>query len=291
MSVLRIDQQFRWVSDNGVSVTLAPELPISCDDVEGIDGLESEIYTDKSAGQDGLNVVGMSLKERNITLTGSIHAREVDNRALLLWAFSPKDKGTLHYVDATRAYSIRAAIESAPKFSRDDTGELAFFVSLLCPVPYWEDAQGETHYMLAAWSGGAYFPFEIDDSKGIAFEERQDSVIQLVHNAGQVPAGLRIIFTASGAVENPEVMHMGTRVKTALDTTMQAGDSIIVDSRYGKKGVYYQQGGIATPAPLYLMSGDFITLGLGDNAMRYAAQSGVDALNIELVFTPYFLGV
>ena len=116
-------------------------------------------------------------------------------------------------------------------------------------------------------------------------------MIQIVRNLGQVPAGLRIIFTAGGAVVRPEVMHMGTRAKTLLDKTMSAGESIVIDSRYGKKGVYYQSGGEVTAAPLYLMAGEFITLGLGDNAIRYAAESGVDALSIELVFTPYYLGV
>lgn len=135
------------------------------------------------------------------------------------------------------------------------------------------------------------FPFDVDDSEGICFEQRQESMIQIVRNQGQVPAGLRIIFTAGGAVARPEVMHMGTRAKTLLDKTMSAGESIVIDSRYGKKGVYYQNGGDVTAAPLYLMAGEFITLGLGDNAIRYAAESGVDALSIELVFTPYYLGV
>ena len=123
-------------------------------------------------------------------------------------------------------------------------------------------------------------------------EERQESVIQTIHNGGHIPIGARIIFTASGTVARPEVMHMGTRARTVLDLTMAAGNSYMVDSRNGKRGVYYYyRDGTAIAAPLYRMRGEFITLDIGDNIIRYAAESGVDALSIELIVEPYYVGV
>jgi hypothetical protein len=91
-------------------------------------------------------------------------------------------------------------------------GEVArtpsFFVSLLCPSPFFE-ALDEVRVELAAWIDKFSFPLEIPAS-GMELGQREPSQIIIVNNAGDVSCGCTISFTALGTLTNPEIMNVDT---------------------------------------------------------------------------------
>lgn len=287
---MRIDATWTWISDNGQRIDMRPDGDITLEEAPGADGLRNEITFEKNAGEHGATQLGMSLPERAITLTGTIQRSRQTSAEALLAAFNPAYEGTLTYRDAHKCRSIRASIEQAPQISADKA-EMNYFVSLLCPAPFWQDATGESVATLATWTGGIAFPFIINDSTGIEFETRTTSIIVDVQNPGQVPVGMQVRFTASGRVVQPQIMHMGTRQQIIADLTLNANEVVVIDTRYGSKGIYRAEDGALAPLPLYLMQGDYIVLTEGINKIRYAAADGLEALKIELVYTPLYLGV
>ena len=124
------------------------------------------------------------------------------------------------------------------------------------------------------------------------FGYREKSVIVDCYNAGDVSTGMRIKFMALGILTNPILLNVNTGEFIQINTTMQAGDVITVNTEYGNKGAILERNGATIDCFKDIdVDSTFMALGIGDNIYRYDAASGVDNLEVSIYYNPQYLGV
>ena len=80
-------------------------------------------------------------------------------------------------------------------------------------------------------------------------------------------------------------------IRDSLDT-MEAGDVIEINTKYGSKGAKLIRDGVETDYFRYIdVDSTFMQLAIGDNVFRYDAESGVTALEATIYHNNKYLGV
>lgn len=282
--------ELTYTNSGGESITLKQSRPYFLTKIDGTGNIRQTVNTFKAPDQDGAFYISSTLDMRNITLEGTIVANTPDeayiHRQRLLQIFSPKLRGTLLY----RGRQISCVVEEAGFTVSSRQRIPNFFISLLCPSPFFETLE-EIREELASWMPLFEFELEIPGG-GMEFGARQPSQIITVDNIGDVSCGCEIIFHALGTVTNPELLKLDTGEYIRLLTTMSAGDELRVYTHFSGKRVVSVNGSIITNAFSLLDTGSvFFQLAAGINTLRYDASVNMDLLEVSIYFRPQFLGV
>jgi hypothetical protein len=291
-----------YTNERGDSITLSPKSVYHCNiakDCKGISDISNKIYTTNSMGQQGDTYIGQRIEPRDITITGSIATRDkdysLDLRRKMQKVLNPELDATLTYVYKNFKKVIDCKGEDAPKFTRKGIYQ-DFTVSLTCPDPFWRE-ENEDKDDIAEWIGSLMFELEINESEGIEFGYREPSVIVDVYNDGDVATGMRIEFRAIGTLTNPQLLNMNTGefIKIGSDdnvVTLIAGDIVVVNTEYGKKGATLTRGGVSEDYFRYIdVDSTFMQLEIGDNVFRYGADTNPDLLEVSVYHSNKYLGV
>ena len=265
-------------------------------DVSGISDLTNTIYSTSSMGQDGNTYVGNRIEPREIEITGKIYgedkAGQLALRRELLRILNPTIPGRLTYQFGDFVRYIDAKVLESPSFSHPKLFE-TFDIRFMCLNPFWyEDSKrvdgGE-------WIGAFSFPFEIEQNNSLSmrFGYQSDSNVIVVENDGDMPCGMQVVFAAHGGdVTNPALRRVGTEQKMKILTTYSPGDTITIDTAYGKKSVTLEQAGVSTNIfRLFDVSSSFLQVEPGENRFLFEAESGLSYMECYILFTPLYLGV
>ena len=279
-----------YTNQNGESLTLRQRKPYFLQRLDGTGNIRNAVNTFKAPNQDGAFFISGSLDMRNITLEGTVLGDSVDQtyaaRKRLLRVFTPKLKGTLVY----RGAQIPCIVEEAGFVASESARAPSFFISLLCPSPFFE-ALDEMRVELASWINMFSFTLEIP-SGGIEFGLRQPSQIITVDNPGDVPCGCTISFVALGTLSNPELMNVDTGEIFRLLKTMTAGEELRVYTHFAGKRVVLITRDSETNAFSFMdTASSFFQLAPGLNTLRYDAASNLDLLETVVRYRPLWLGV
>ncbi len=271
------------------SVTLRPSAPFFLGKADGLATIRQNVNTFGAPEQDGAFYISSTLDMRNITLEGNLIANGGEDilalRRRLLRIFTPKQRGTLTYGDR----QISCYVEEAGFAQGSSHRVPAFFISLLCPSPYFE-AVNAIRTELAAWIDSFSFPLEIPES-GIELGYRQPSQIITIENDGDAACGCEIIFHALGTVTNPSLLNVNTGEFVRLLTDMTAGQEIRVYTHFAGKRVEIRDGSGSSNAFALIDTGTtFLQLAPGKNVMKYDAAANLDLLEVTVVYRSLFLG-
>lgn len=282
--------ELTYINSGGDNITLKQSRPYFLTKIDGTGNIRQTVNTFKAPDQDGAFYISSTLDMRNITLEGTIVANTPDEaytrRQRLLQIFSPKLRGTLLY----RGRQISCVVEEAGFTVSSRQRIPNFFISLLCPSPFFETLD-EIREELASWVPLFEFELEIPGG-GMEFGARQPSQIITVDNIGDVSCGCEIIFHALGTVTNPELLNIDTGEYIRLLTTMSAGNELRVYTHFAGKRVVSVNGSTITNAFSLLDTGSvFFQLAAGINTLRYDASVNMDLLEVSIYFRPQFLGV
>lgn len=289
-------KKITYINEVGESIEFAYSRPYFLENIEGIDGLSSEIYISKTPSQDGTTITGRNISDRLISIRGVLRCgtkEEISRyRRELIKAFTPKSKGKIKYANDDITKEIDCEVEEAPIFASTNVSNLnRFIITLICPNPFWKDLQ-EIKQEIAMWVGDFSFDLEFADN-GIEFGHREPSLIVNVFNSGDVATGMKIEFKALATVRNPSIFNVNTREYFKIDKEMVAGEVITVTTHFGKKRVEISKNGIISNAFQYIKDTNitFLQLAVGDNLFRYNADENVENLEVSIYFTPQYLGV
>ncbi len=282
--------ELTYTNSGGESITLKQSRPYFLTKIDGTGNIRQTVNTFKAPDQDGAFYISSTLDMRNITLEGTVIADTPDEsytrRQRLLQIFSPKLRGTLLY----RGRQISCVVEEAGFTVSSRQRIPNFFISLLCPSPFFETLD-EIREELASWMPLFEFELEIPED-GMEFGARQPSQIITVDNIGDVSCGCEIVFRALGTVTNPELLKLDTGEYIRLLTTMSAGDELRVYTHFAGKRVVSASGSTITNAFSMLDTGSvFFQLAAGINTLRYDASVNMDLLEVSIYYRPQFLGV
>lgn len=249
-----------------------------------------------SGNYNGAMYMGGRLRERNMSLIGCLNISpsrfQVEKRKLCS-IINP-----LHLVRViNESYTIEGYPVSTVKFAYNDeeniTGLYKFVIDIVCPDPYWKDIT-KNKSEIALWKGMFHFPLLIPKQKGIIMGLKQPSLIVNVYNKGHVETGMMIEFRAKGTLSNPSLFNVNTRESIKINKSMVAGEVIKVNTNYGEKRIENILNGVTTNILnlIDLGGGDtFLQLDVGDNLLRYDADINPSNLEINIYFSPKYLGV
>ncbi|ROR28097.1 tail protein [Mobilisporobacter senegalensis] len=282
--------ELTYINTSGESITLNQSRPFFITKIDGTGNIRQTVNTFKAPEQDGAFYVSSTMDMRNITLEGTIIANTPDEayelRKSFLRLFSPKKSGVIKYRERQIACVIEEAVLSVSTRERIPS----FFISLLCPSPFFETLD-EVREDLASWNALLEFALEIPE-EGLQFGLRQPSQIITVENIGDVPCGCEIIFKATGSVTNPELLHLDTGEYVRILSSMEQGDEFHIFTHFAGKRVRSIIGATESNAFHLLDTGsNFFQLAPGINNLRYDASNNLELLDVSVYYRPQFLGV
>lgn len=288
-----------YENERGIHIELNRDGPLFLFSVKGFDGLEADIVSSKSAYQDGVSISKTILKDRVLTLNCYLEVYSEQQRYILkrkLYnAFNPKLKGHMKiYTDSNQlrgASNLR--VIQAPIFDDDyeSLNELVGFqIQLSMPLPYFEDIN-ENRVDFGNDIGNFFFDLEIEE-KGKELSIKNNSIVANISNIGDAETPIKVLFKAKAELKNPSIYNVYTKEYIKINHTMQEGEEIIVTTHKGNKRVESYLNGVTTNIFNDLdLGSSFIWLDVGDNVIRYDAETMIEQLEVYIYYTNYYLGV
>ncbi|GAA0774614.1 hypothetical protein GCM10008908_24760 [Clostridium subterminale] len=127
---------------------------------------------------------------------------------------------------------------------------------------------------------------------GIIMGLREPSLIVNALNTGNVESGMIIEFKALGTLANPSILNVETQEFFKVNKSMVAGETITVNTNVGAKKVIDNLNGVETNIlNLIDLDSTFLQLNVGDNLLRYDADTNLNNLEINIYYNPFYLGV
>lgn len=286
---MRLDESIVWTHGSETVIMSAIDPPMYLIDVEGLDGLEQEIYSTKGSGQAGVSVSGASPNEREIVITFQLWRAAARNaRRQILRAFQPSNvPGTLTFVRGQERWNIQCYVEAAPRFTEAvmPQGE----ITLIAPAPAL--LAPESTVDIARWVDNLEFSFEIPPD-GHELTYRAPQLIVNAYNDGDMDAGAIITIHATGSARNPGLLNVLTQEQMTFTMDFVANDELRVYTSYGQKHIELVRGGVTSNAFTALDAGStWLQIHPGDNFLRYTAEENEDNLEVRIRFAAAYSGV
>lgn len=250
--------------------------------------------TFKFIDQIGETLVNTTLDTRAVTISGWV-ANEDENivkalKAKLNKFVEPRQPLELWFNDYKLIFSPSTSIRYATDNNNNEI-ICKFLISGIALNPLFETA--ERTVKVSSTEGGFYFPWVIPTVEKFAMGVRQPSLIAEITNDGAIETGYKIEFIANaGIVVNPQIFDIGTQQFIKINKTLQSGESIVVDTRRGTRGV---KGYIYGNEYNYFQYRDFnsswLELSLDKTFLRWSAESGEEFLIANVYYAPRFLEV
>lgn len=275
-------------NSNGQQLAMGWFPPLWIASVDGL-GTEYNVYTSKNSGQDGENYAGSDAKMRNIVIALDVAKSDYRVQRNRLYSFfQPRSEGTLYYYEGDESRKIKYYVEKVEPGGDDNDTVRTLTISLICPDPKFY-ALEEQLTQLATWQGKITWPLSLHNP--FVVTTKINTLIGNVYNPSTVPMGLTIKFMASGTVKNPSLYDVNRQELMKINTTMSAGDLIVVTTGDGNKRVTLTRGGVTTNINnLMNYPPKWLKAYQGDNLFRYNADEGIDNLSVSILSTQAYWG-
>lgn len=287
-------RKLKYINKNGAELeltNLAPFLLLSFTEKGKV-----TIYNNKGMNQDGSTYLGNTIdtsdKTIEIAIIADTEEELINYRNIINKVFNPKlGEGYLIYEDNVKEIKSKCIIDTLPYFSPVNNQVSKCLITLTANNPLWMDVV-DSKTDIALWKGDFEFNLEISDDTGIEMGHREPSLIVNVLNDGDVECGIKVEFKALATVINPSIVNVNSQEFIKINKTMEAGETITLTTDFGNKKVESNLNGVTTNAFNYIdFQSTFLQLDVGDNLLRYDAESGIDNLEVSIYYTPQYLGV
>lgn len=293
---------------NGKTLRLGPGEDLDITKITGLESSELEISTSDNALVDGASVDGKKIKPRPIHIEASFKSNRnnPENRAKLIKFFNPKYTGKATITNMGISRNIEYELEGWTfKQTQNWDVKLGILVDLICPDPYMLNVDNFGKNM-ANISPLFAFPWRVlgrratnkldypEEARGMmlggftmGYRTLHKEVV--LANDGDVSTGVQIQFVATrGSVTNPKITNTATGQYMRVNVAMNQGDVLLIDTNDRHQvitlnGVNYYQHIDRKSEPFQLA--------VGDNYLEYDADENYTNLDVNLFYTPKYLGV
>ena len=293
---------------NGKTLKMGPGQDIDITAVSGLESSEVEISTSDNALVDGASVDGKKIKPRPIHIEASFRSSKnnPENRAKVIKFFNPKYTGKALITNMGVSRNIEYELEGWTfAASKNMDSKLKILVDLICPDPYMLNVDNFGKNM-ANISKCFAFPWRVTRSRlknkldypaegrgmllgGMTMGYRTLHKEVALSNDGDVPTGVQIQFIATrGPVTNPKITNTRTGQYMRVNASLKKDDVLLIDTNDRHQvitlnGVNYYQHIDRKSEPFQLE--------VGDNYLEYDADENYTNLDVNLFYTPKYLGV
>lgn len=278
----------------GVSIEIGGP-PFYLQNVEGLGDVTADLQTQKSAYEDGSNLLDVLLNNREIPVDFVIAATYdeeygdvSERRALIAKVLNPKlGIGTLRYENDRIVRIIDCVADGVPYFpdnggraQRMQKGSITF----IAPSVYWRSLKQEEE---PAFKPLFQFPFSGPFQMG---EQRDERVIV---NDGDSVAPLQIEFF--GPALNPTIINRTTNQYIKVNQELLEGERMVIDTNPDKAIVYFiDEQGNSRNVMHWLDLGSSLStfrLKIGENEIAYTADSDVQGAILNLTWQKLYNAV
>ena len=256
--------------------------------VDGLTPADATINTSGAGIADGTFYNSSYVNQRNIVLT-IVPEGNAEQGRLTLWKyFKPKYPCTLYFKTNTRYVYINGYVETIQGSPYENKAR--YQISVICPQPFFIDMTPAV-YTQSVTSDAFIFPVTIPE-EGVIFGNVTSGISVNVENVGEEQSGVVIELIASGNVVNPTIYNTTTREYFTISVEMVEGDSIIIDTRRGKKTITMYHNGQAINILNKMLHGStWFTLQQGDNEFTYTCAYGDFNLSVQYTLYTLYEGV
>ena len=275
-------------NNRGNTLELTNNLNYTVYKIEGLNPPQATINRSANTTSDGSKINSVRLENRNIVIYTTIE-RDVEANRINLYKYFPVKKSIkLYFSNGSRKVYIEGTVEliECDMFSNKQVVQ----ISIICPKPYFKDVETLTT-TFSDVSNLFSFPFSIGNA-GVEISAITTNQRKSIINAGDVESGIIIKLFAIGTVVNPVIYDVLKRTHLKLNFTLEAGDTVIINTNIGEKAVELIRGGLSYNAMGYLVQdSEWFVLESGDNVFTYDADSGNNNLQITFTTSVLYSGV
>ena len=268
-------------------IDLINDSDVRLDTLTGV-GAIANISRQSLAGRDGSIPGTVTRPERTIIVNFRLRGGADGEKAIYNMSrfFEAGGKGTMIMEGRLCSSRIDYIVEECT-IDPNQAPPVMGMLSLYCPDPYFKTG-GEESRVIAGSFSTFRFPFHFPNGP-FKISERIKSVFATVYNNGVAETDMRIEFSANSRVENPALIDVKTGNTAKLRFTMEAGDTITINTVKGEKKITLLRGGKEYNIFNYMAHPfTFFTLNSGANTFKYDADSGLGGLNIKIYYTAKF---
>lgn len=284
-----------FIDSAGVEYTLHEDSGAFVTALSNVGMPEVELFSQRTPFQDGEQYLGSRFKSRKIIVGIYLYPGNRDmlyqKHQEVLAALNPqKGKGILKWVlnDGTTRY-IDVYFSGGLTYNTD--AQHAFMrqvdvIELTAMNPFWYNPLKRTEAFSMVQSSSFLLPMTLPfilPSSGIVVQ-------QSVENRGDINASP--IITVVGPGSNPIVRNVTTGEVTDINLSIAAGESIVIDTRFGVKSVVYNQPGGQSSVIGYMSSSSvFVGMLPGVNTIQCSMNNTTTDSRFEIEWYDYYLGV
>ena len=214
-------------------------------------------------------------------------------RKRILAVILPGVKATLRYMDDIEDLDvyIEGYPSETPTIDWDRLWD-NFDFTFHAPFPYWKQSGG-SYLDFVSYEALFKFPYTFSSTEQWKISEKIVNQLNTIVNEGSVSIGFIVHFKAKDTVVGPELLKVTTQEVIKLSSlTMEVGDELIISTmtndcycrlvREGEEqNVFYNMDFEST----------FFQLDIGENYIRFDADSGVENLEVSIDYAITYAGV
>jgi hypothetical protein len=256
--------------------------------VTGLNQPPANIITSVVPGFDGARFNSSRLEARNIVITLAIVDHTETNRMILNSVIYSKRYIKVYYKNNSLDVYIEGYVESF-EYDVFEQGIKAQ-ISIICTNPYWID-KNSNMAILTPSVDLFEFPFSIPE-EGIPLGGLTRDFSNAVINNGTVETGAVITITSNYSTTNPIITNMATHQTMKLNTTLMAGDQIIISTLRSKKFIKkYSNGQMYNIINDLDASSSWINIRPGENTFILQADHGSQFMQASVAVQNLYGGV
>lgn len=268
-------------------------------------------YTYKFAKQVGVYVASTSLETRPVSIVGWIVAENEDvmtkRKAKLNSFVNPQEEIQIEYKNKYLIFSPETSIQYSREEQKDNNEVVAKFkISGTAANPLFFDLDSSS-VLSSRFEPTFHFPLIINqedlkdsddpkqkhDKPTIVFGAKEKNKLILITNTGSVPVGMNIRMKATNGVLNPVITNINTQEFFKVNKNLEHNEEVEIETTIGSKHIYgkVEFGEWKNYFKYRDFNSTWFQLATGDNVFQYDADSGVDNLQISIVFRNGYLEV
>lgn len=277
-----LSKLFRYVNDNGDSVTFDFGGGYLISKPNGIDSVSVDMGTAVGINQAGVIVQTTHVQERPVTISGIlVGENQAAKKERLVSVIRPDIKGRLYADD----YYLIVYPTETPTIEASGN-HARFQFSLSAAYPYWVQDNEQT----ATLSGVAKrFKLPWNISRPYRFGEIVQAKFINIRNSGQTVIPCTITFRALDAVETPWLEDAKSDRTLKLNKSLVTGEIVTIEVTYERINVTSTVDGECRGA--LDIASNLFELQTGDNVWKPGAESGLENLQIDVMYSNEKAGI
>lgn len=257
---------------SGDQLTFGMGSPFTISVIDGLNPPNATINTSQIALMDGGKYISSKMEMRSMNIAFAIETEAAKNRIEVFNVLKSKQWIKVIYNGQYRHVYIEGYISSIgiDYFAMKQM----VTVGILCPDPYFREAQAIVDEMQLVTSG-FHFPFASTAEPELVLGVIDTEAGISITNDGDVACGLIIEMNAIAPVSDPVIYDYGTQDSFGLDIDLLAGDLLVIDTRQGQKSVkLYRSGTVINAFNNVVQGSTWLQLAANGSAYVYEVGTG-----------------